>query len=384
MKFDVIVTDCETKHGYEIAKSLAERGLKVKAHFNKKLTPFYFSRILRHKVCFQFKAVIDVDRLVGQLEKDQPDVLIPVSNKSVYLVSENREILTTKTRFLLPEKEKVRLAQNKRKTFKYAESINILCPKTIYDTSDDLSKISERLSELSFPVVLKFVNVGETGVKYCNSLKEVEEILTGYGYKEGNIQPPVIQEYILGHGVGYYGLYKNGECIYDYTHRRIHEYPVTGGSSTFAVSTNNKELKKIGRKILTSLEWNGVAMIEFKETAEGELVLMEINPKFWGSYALSEKIGLSIAWDYYNLAKGKKVETKEYKSGIAYKWIFNDWLYQRDTLLSKKNIAKIDGDIVKVIHNDISQKDIIVTFLKSIDGFVRLITKKINPHSISS
>ena len=377
MKFDVIVTDCETKHGYEIAKSLVERDLKVVAHFNKKTTPFYFSRILKNKVIFQFNTETDVHRLINQIEKDKPDVLIPVSNKSVQIVSEKREILEVYIRFLLPEKEKIKLAQDKRKTFRYAESTNIKSPKTVYDTSD-LSAISEKLSEFSFPVVLKYVNVGETGVKYCNSLEEVVDILSEY--KEGSLQSPVIQEYITGYGVGYYGLYKNGECIYDYTHRRLHEYPITGGSSTFAVSTDNIKLKKIGRKILSSLEWNGVAMVEFKETEKGELVLIEINPKFWGSYALSEKIGLSIAYDYYLLAKGEKVEKKSYKKNIGYKWLTNDWLYKRDVFLSRSGLEK-NQYRPEVVFTDLSIKDPLVSLLKVVDGISRILFKKVNPHS---
>lgn len=41
------------------------------------------------------------------------------------------------------------------------------------------------------------------------------------------------------------------------------------------------------RKLLKHFNWNGVAMVEFKRTPEGKFVLMEINPRLWGSLQLA-------------------------------------------------------------------------------------------------
>lgn len=66
-------------------------------------------------------------------------------------------------------------------------------------------------------------------------------------------------------------------------HKRMREYPITGGSSTAAESMYDPELRDLGLTLLKALDWHGVAMVEFKkDSRDGKYKLMEINPKFWG------------------------------------------------------------------------------------------------------
>ena len=66
-------------------------------------------------------------------------------------------------------------------------------------------------------------------------------------------------------------------------HRRLREYPVTGGPSALAESIYDPMLMEQGLKLLDNLQWHGVAMVEFKKDERtGRYVLMEINPKFCG------------------------------------------------------------------------------------------------------
>ena len=89
-------------------------------------------------------------------------------------------------------------------------------------------------------------------------------------------------------------------------HERIHEFPITGGASTLAKSVFENDLKEIGDKLLSSLNWHGVAMVEFKrDAASGQLKLIEINPKFWGSFELSYKAGINFAYLAYLVALRK-------------------------------------------------------------------------------
>ena len=48
-------------------------------------------------------------------------------------------------------------------------------------------------------------------------------------------------------------------------HRRIREYPSSGGPSTCAESYFDEKMLEYGKKILDHLKWDGVAMIEFKK-----------------------------------------------------------------------------------------------------------------------
>ncbi|HCY74450.1 MAG TPA: hypothetical protein DHV28_00885 [Ignavibacteriales bacterium] len=380
MSIDVIVTDCDTKHGFAIARYLRKNGLSVCSQHNNRTNPFYFSILSRIKVVCNFRNSNGKDLFFNYIENTSPKVVIPVSNLAVKVFSDNRERIKKFSKVLLPDEKSLEIAQNKNMTFKFAEKIGIRYPKTIYD-AQKIEQTIELLNQFSFPVVLKYVNINEKGVSYCKNIEEVKSILNKY--KKNNMTPPIIQEYIAGTGVGFYALYKDGKCITNFMHKRIHEYPVTGGASCFAMSIYNEDLKNAGLKILDALKWNGIAMVEFKLTGSNELYLMEINPKFWGSYELSEKCGLSFANDYFDAAIGKAMTPSKYNLNIGFRWLFSELLYYRDKFFIKnKKYSTDEKPKLNKIYNDFYPDEPLIFILRIIDAIIRIIIKKTNPHSV--
>jgi predicted ATP-grasp superfamily ATP-dependent carboligase len=380
MEYDVCVTDCDTKHGFAISRYLQKRGLRILCQYRNKKNPYYYTIHNKHKyICNIHQQNYEEEFLIF-LEQVKPAVIMPVSNKSVRFISDHRERIKKFTKVLLPEKESLEIAQNKFKTFKYIEGLGIPFPKTIFHTAN-INELEQKLAFFNFPVVLKYVNVGETGVKYCSSKEELFELLNEYD--NPNATPPLVQEYIEGVGVGFYALYNHGVCINLFMHKRLHEYPITGGASSFAISYYSKELEKMGLDILDSLQWNGIAMVEFKLTNDNKLFLIEINPKFWGSYELSEKCGISFAYDYYKTALGEKVQKNDYRLNVSFRWLFSEIMYYRDKILSTKNMSrpKIKREHGRS-YNDLYFDEPLIFFARIIDILVRMIIKKINPHSI--
>ena len=108
----------------------------------------------------------------------------------------------------------------------------------------------------------------------------------------------LVQEYISGFGVGFFALFDHGQPKRVFMHRRLREMPISGGASTAACAYYDETLKEYGLRILSALQWHGVAMVEFKrQQSPDRLVLMEINPKFWGSVELALEAGVDFASD---------------------------------------------------------------------------------------
>src|SRR4029077_3602676 len=59
-------------------------------------------------------------------------------------------------------------------------------------------------------------------------------------------------------------------------------------------------------ELLTALHWHGVAMVEFKMDANGRYWLMEINPRLWGSLALSVDTGVNFPLGLLQVARGEQ------------------------------------------------------------------------------
>ncbi len=84
----------------------------------------------------------------------------------------------------------------------------------------------------------------------------------------------------------------------------------------------DETLKEYGLRILSALQWHGVAMVEFKhQQSPDRLVLMEINPKFWGSVELALEAGVDFASDLVRVFRGQPLDYSEcYDRQLHFYW----------------------------------------------------------------
>jgi protein-tyrosine-phosphatase len=103
----------------------------------------------------------------------------------------------------------------------------------------------------------------------------------------------LLQEFFPGTGVGVELIAQHGRIAYAFQHRRLHEVPLTGGGSSLRKSEPvMPELLAASESLIAALEWNGVAMVEFKlDPLTRKFSLMEINGRFWGSLPLAVAAG---------------------------------------------------------------------------------------------
>jgi predicted ATP-grasp superfamily ATP-dependent carboligase len=102
----------------------------------------------------------------------------------------------------------------------------------------------------------------------------------------------------------------------------VREYPATGGASSCAESFYDSKLEDYGRRMLDSLNWHGVAMVEFRcDSRDGEYKLMEINPKFWGSLDLALAAGADFPGDLCHMALGETLPfVDDYQRNLRFQW----------------------------------------------------------------
>jgi hypothetical protein len=138
------------------------------------------------------------------------------------------------------------------------------------------------------------------------------------------------QEYVAGEGYGFSALYWNGALERSLMHRRVREWPPSGGTSACAESLPEApELARAGAALLDALRWHGVAMVEFKGALEpGALALIEINAKFWGSHDLALAAGVDFPGDLVALLEGRPLAPDAGKrSRVRFAWPFGGDLW---------------------------------------------------------
>lgn len=143
-----------------------------------------------------------------------------------------------------------------------------------------------------------------TSVRYAPSGDSLPAILALYPQQA---YPLLVQERIIGDGVGVFLLRVAGRTLLCYGHRRLREKPPAGGVSTYREAVvPSAELVGRCEALLDALGYSGPAMVEFKrERSSGEHVLMEINARLWGSLQLAIDAGLDFPSAIVALALGQ-------------------------------------------------------------------------------
>ncbi|HAA03119.1 MAG TPA: hypothetical protein DCE18_07085, partial [Syntrophobacteraceae bacterium] len=108
-----------------------------------------------------------------------------------------------------------------------------------------------------------------------------------------------------------------------FVHRRLREYPITGGPSTLRESWRHHQAYSDALRLLQDLRFVGVAMVEFKtDIRTGQAKLLEVNPRFWGSLALAVDAGVNFPLLWTRMALGEHVPpVTSYRLGHRCRWL---------------------------------------------------------------
>ncbi|MEP6811496.1 MAG: ATP-grasp domain-containing protein [Actinomycetota bacterium] len=304
----VLVTDAEFKLTLGVIRSLGRRGVDVVAGAATRRALGFASRFCGERVVYP--APRDTERFVSAVarivEERAIDVVMPVGYDATRACAQHRDLIAAAVP--VAGAAAVEVAASKRLTLALAERVGVAVPRT-YAHDADIS---------AFPVVVKGA-LGAGDVRYVNDARELSAVAR---------RDSIVQEYVAGEGRGYFGLFDRGKEKAFFMHRRLREYPITGGASTAAESIDDPELRELGSRLLRELGWHGVAMAEFKYDPARGYTLMELNPKFWGSLDLAIAAGVDFPCLAMAVAVGEAPsEPPEYRVGLRFQWVFSDLLH---------------------------------------------------------
>jgi len=286
----VLVTDGETNKALAVVRAIADATTEIGVASRFPVSPAGVSTAADRSHWLRDRSP---DAMVAALNdlSDRYDQLLPVGGRTFELVSERREDLQFPVGRLFPDRSAMQTAVRKAETYALADSEGVPAPTTVVLSNE--SGVDAAGEVVGFPAVIK--TGVETEPRFVRIVDDAPELAAAYReYRDDHDSDPIVQERLPGPGRGYFGLYADGDLVAGYAHRRIREYPPEGGASACAESERDAELRDYSRRLLSALDWSGVAMVEFKEAADGTPTVVEINPKFWGSLDLGIASGLNL------------------------------------------------------------------------------------------
>ncbi len=316
--------------GWNILKSLGRDGFEVNAGDYRKGAPGLYSKYITDKsknLIYPNPKVDEnefVDAVIDHLSKHKFDIVLPVNAAEMMALAGQRERIPEGILFPFESYDKLLLLHDKKYFFEIISGnfAKEMLPKSwsVGNQSPHISEILDKagLSELpvgkmedyanaeqflesnsshNFPLIVKTRRAtSSVGVYRVNSESELSAAcakLSGVDI--------IIQENIVGRGTGISSIrWTSPDITYHFGHKRIREYPISGGASTCREpwDIDNLPLTSSLSKLLDKLDWHGVVMFEFKEFQNDdgnfEYKFLEANPRFWGSVPLAIANGVNF------------------------------------------------------------------------------------------
>ncbi|RMI07126.1 MAG: biotin carboxylase [Calditrichaeota bacterium] len=274
-------------------------------------------------------------RLQTVQEKTPLDVLIPTLDSEMQNFAEiEGELKEMGVRMFIPSMEQI-AARSKSNLAKLGEEHGFAVPQTV--TVYDPGRLPAAADNLGYPLLVK-------GIYYeaylCHDLAQVQSYAALIARKWG--YPILLQEYLegeefnaaaigdgKGHLVGLLGMKKI--LLTD------------KGKGWAGVSIRNPRLEELTRQFVETTRWKGALEMEtLLARRDGQLYILEINPRFPAWIYLSVAAGNNLPDLYVDLALGNPISpATEYQVGKLFTHYTIDLIgeiSQLDSLLTKGEI----------------------------------------------
>lgn len=298
---------------YPCVRSLGRRGIDVVVASEHRYPVAAVSRFCDETVDLPDPRA-DVDDYASALldVAARPEVrsAIPTREEDAYVFSRHRAEFEDHVDLLVPDFETLRTVHDRVRLVAAAESAGVPVPET--RSMDEVGSWDEPLVVKSRFNLLADAYVDAYPAGALDTVKGVHHLAPGETPDEAAIlaemdHVPIVQEYVPSSDEYVFAaLYAHGEPLATFQHRQVRGDSYVGGGGVYRKSVFDPELERVGRTLLSHLDWHGLACIEYMKHAEtGEFVLTEVNPRTWQSLPAAVKAGADFPHYYWLAATGR-------------------------------------------------------------------------------
>jgi predicted ATP-grasp superfamily ATP-dependent carboligase len=324
----VVVTDTHTRMALAAVRELGEAGYDVTSVCRRGVHPLgHASKYAKRRITLPDEGYAEALLALGNKKEN---VLLPTGMDTLVQVSERRHEFASSFSMLVPGKEALAAASDKPAVAETARRLGLHVPKTYNPGAP------------RFPCVIKYRDGERLGlraerryaiVKDSARYEAVREAMRRQAAERANVCQAgelLVTEYIAGGAFGVSAvLDQNSEPLSVFCHKRLREYPVSGGPACCAEAVWHPGMAQSALALLKALKLQGFAMVEFKGSPEKPYVL-EVNPRVWGTYPLARHCRAGMAQAYVRGATGESktfaLGAAPYRRGVRMQYLANDLL----------------------------------------------------------
>jgi predicted ATP-grasp superfamily ATP-dependent carboligase len=328
----VLITNGEERSMLATCRGLRLAGYDVTVAASTVFAPAQWSRSCARRLRIT-DASVDAERFVEQLREElsrNPHAaLIAGSDSSLLAVSRGREQLGELTELGLPAPSILERALSRESLAEAAGQAGLIPAVSI--RCGGVEEARAAAEELGYPVVVKSTDaaaVRQRGVvggrkgQIVSNDAVLAETVRAFG------AAVLVQRWAGDDVVSFGGVIGGGELLGVAVSRYRRTWPPDGGSvaygETIAVPEQLAEKVKV---LLGAIGWEGIFELELIQSAPGEFVPIDLNPRPYGSMALAAAAGAPLAALWCDWLLGGHPEPARARPGCSYRWEDGDLMH---------------------------------------------------------
>jgi predicted ATP-grasp superfamily ATP-dependent carboligase len=252
--------------------------------------------------------------------------LICLDENLKYSLIEHQKCLPD-LKFAFPSLDSYDIAIRKNRSASFVGGLGIPIPETTpIETLSDLEVFDRPFDR---DIVVKGIRgVASNHIRYASNYRDLvtsyREIYEIEKDDELADTKPIVQEYIGGPTYLTQGLSQHGKVKIVVPHRKIREWPISGGITTRATTITEPRLVEYTTRVMEALNWHGECGMEWKYDEErDDFYFIEMNPRFEGSVDIAIKAGVNLPKLLLDVIHEKTVpDDLEYRPDTHYRFFF--------------------------------------------------------------
>lgn len=260
---------------------------------------------------------------------------LPATDSALWSLSRWRDLLPVGAQRILPPHASVARALDFSALHDLAESVGVKCVSTIrVEPDESLSYVIKKAKKLELPFLIRPIIPWverEDGTRtminkrVVFTIAELEQLLRKgcelvlHGF--------LIESRPASTPMAYGAVCDNGVPFAEVCQVRLREeHPFAEVATAAQTITMDKKVRSISRVLLAALSWQGPAKIELVRLENGELRVVTIKGRLWGSVQLAINAGVDVPLLCYRLADGTAFLSRLVKArpNVQMKWTIGD------------------------------------------------------------
>jgi predicted ATP-grasp superfamily ATP-dependent carboligase len=341
---DVVVADASLRQGLVAVRQLGRAGLAVGAVEDAACgpAPAFASRwcAARSRISSRSADRVEhLDHLLDLLSQRPVDVLVPAHDGTIEAIRDRRDEVEKLCALALSSEPGLGGAIDRNETFRAATEVGVRLPASVRVTAQ--GDVDAALEEVGLPAVVKPVRSWMAAEGDGDAVRIAASALSDRSYAHAEAArildaggEALFQELVPGDREAVSFVRANGRYWGEFAQRAVRTLPAIGGSSVVRESIAlPDDAASDARKLVSALELDGYAEVEFRRDREGRPVLMEINPRLSASVEIAVRSGIDFPvlvaqWAREDLG----APVSGYRIGTRMRWLGGDLARLREVL----------------------------------------------------